>query len=179
MKYLKDGKMFSVPNAPVNSTEEFLQRLEDEFKIRECMGHYFYYCDMLDPVGMASCFTDAGRLCWAPGWDVFYGKEAILAHLKEIVGGSAAQAHLGANEQVYFRSKDDAMLYCYVYCWRRFLDDTPDYFCYGRYEVNLLRESDGEWRFESLQFAEAGEIGGDRLGEYFNRPWPPQPIPNK
>ena len=179
MKHLVDGKMYTIPNAPALSLEEKIKRLEDTESIKECMSYYFYYADMMDPVGMASCFTDDARLCWSPGGEVYYGKEAILADFKSRVGAPNAQVHHGSNKQILFRTPDDAMMLCYLYSWKRFPGEKPDYIIYARYEINAVRDTDGEWRFASMQFLTSGEANQPTEAQYFDRPWPPAPIHKK
>ncbi len=177
MKYIKDGKMFTMQDAPASTLEERVKRLEDINSIKECMYHYMHYCDNLDPVGMASCFTDTGRLSWGDTLGHIDGREAILEHLKEIMGAAKTQTHYASNEQILFGTPDSAIVYCCMYSWQTFkAQDVPDCYSYGRYETKVVRDKDGEWRFESFKLIYAGAIGADRWGEQFNRPWPPKPI---
>lgn len=180
MKHTQDGKMFTIEDAPLSSSEERLRRIEDTLKISEVMSYYFFCCDNFDPLGMASCFSEDAALSWGPDWEIVRGRAAIYAHLRDIVGGPAAQAHHGGNQQLWFCSPGQAILYCYVLCWKRYHGQRPDYTCRARYETQMIRESDGEWRISSLRFIVSGEDnGGERLGEYLDRPWPPQPIPER
>ena len=178
MKYLQDGKMFSMPEDAPTTIEERLQRLDDQFKVRECLAQYTYYCDHCDPVGAASCFTKTARICWGAEYPVVEGEDAILAHFSEIwsSGCPISLSHLTFNNQVWFKCPDCAVLYSCLHAWKRFEGQSDDYYCYSRYELELHRE-DGEWRIDSMMFIQAGEIGGDRLGEYFDRPWPIEAIP--
>jgi hypothetical protein len=182
MKYTKDYLMYSFEDAPVTTLVERIQRLEDIFKIRECLYHYVKYCDQLDPIGMGSCFTQTARLSWGPAFPgVFEGKEAINKHLHEIIASftTKSQSHLTFNQQVLFETNDSAIVHSYMHAWKTYSDDTKDYYCFGRYELAVIRDTDGEWRIDSMMFLQAGEIEGDRLGEYFERPWPPVPIAKK
>lgn len=178
MKQVIEGKMFSIKDAPVNTLEERIQRLEDIRAIKECMYHYMRCCDNLDPVGMASCFTQTGKLSWGDVYpNYFDGKNAILAHLKEMMGAAKTQTHYCTNEQIHFETSNSAIVYCCMYSWQTFKNpDVADIYSFGRYESQVVRDMDGEWRFESFKLIMAGTIGGMRASEQFGRPWPPVPI---
>ncbi len=178
MKQIIDGKMDTMKDTPVITLEERVRRLEDIGAIKECMYHYMRCCDNLDPVGMASCFTKTGKLSWGDVYpNYFDGKDAILDHLKAIMGAAQTQTHYCTNEQIYFETNDSAIVYCCMYSWQTFkAPDVADIYSFGRYELQVVRDIDGEWRFESFKLIMAGTVGGVRTSEQFDRAWPPVPI---
>ena len=178
MKVTVDGKMTTLKDAPVSTLEERIQRLEDRAAIEECMMHYMRCCDNFDTVGMASCFSKDGKLSWGDIYpSVVTGREAILEHLQGLFGAARTQSHFCTNQQIYFESKDSAIVHCYMYSWQTWKDTAKEAtYCYGRYETQVVREEDGEWRFASFKLVMAGQVGGVRTEEQFNRPWPPVPI---
>ncbi len=178
MKHVSNGRMTRLPDAPVDTLEERVKRLEDLRAIEECMYHYMRCCDELDPIGMASCFTDTGKLSWGDVYEGYFdGRAAITAHLKEIMGAAKTQTHYCTNQQIFFETNDSAIVHCAMYSWQTFKDESvEDCYTFGRYETQVVRDSDGEWRFESFKLIMAGQQGGTRWGEHFSRPWPPVPI---
>lgn len=182
MKYTMDGKMYQMTDAPVRSLEERIQRLEDRASIEECMYHYTNSCDNCDPAGMASCFTETGILSWGDVYDSqLEGREAILASLQKMMGSATTGTHLISNMQIYFETKDSALVHCYMHSWQCFKDypRTSDCYTYGRYELQVVRDTDGEWRFQSFKLIMAGQKGGHRACEQYDRPWPLVPCTPK
>ena len=185
MKQVIDGKMYAIKEPPVNTIEERLQRMEDLRAIEECIYHYAWACDNIDPVGMSSCFTETGRLSWGDVVpDVVCGRAAILEHLQSLLGAALTQTHLMTNPQILFVTNDKALAHYQMYSWQTFKDDNvPDCYSYGRYEAEVVRDTDGEWRFESFKFILAGTLSGcefdknGRHSEQFGRAWPLIPIP--
>ena len=179
MKYIDDeGKMCTLEDSPVVTLEERIKRLEDINSIKEVMYHYMHYCDNLDPYGMASCFTETGKLSWGdvvPGY--YNGRAEIYEQLKPVMAAAKTQTHYCTNQQIYFESSDSAIVYCTMYSWQKWKDETqPDAYSYGRYETQVVRDTDGEWRFQSFKLIYAGSIPCTRECEQFDRPWPPVPI---
>ena len=74
-----------------------------------------------------------------------------------------------------------AKAHCVLWAWDGYgkeLDLAPsaDQFSFGRYEFDLVREADGEWRVQVMNINFAGQTGRDgRFAEHLNRPWPPEP----
>lgn len=178
MKYTVEGKMCQIPDAPAETLEARVQRIEDRFAVEECMYHYTQSCDNCDPVGMASCFTETGILSWG---DVYEGqtegRAAILASLQKMMGSATTGTHLITNMQIHFETADSALVHCYMHSWQCFKDypRTSDCITYGRYELQVVRDTDGQWRFQSFKLIMAGQKGGHRACEQYNRPWPPVP----
>ena len=178
MKTIVDGKMCTMPEPPVSTLEERIQRLEDRRAIEECMYHYMWACDNIDPVGMSSCFTETGKLSWGDIYEGYYnGRAEICEKLSGMLGAARTQSHFCTNQQIWFETPDSAIVHCYMYSWQTWKDPLKkDTVCYGRYELQVVRDTDGEWRFQSFKLVMAGQEGGVRSEEHFNRPWPPQPI---
>lgn len=182
MKYINsEGIMATLKDAEVATLEERVRRLEDINSVKECMYHYLRCCDLMDPDMMASCFTETAKLSWGDVYpNVYYGRKEILENLRKVVGAAKTQTHYCTNQQVYFQTDDSAIVYCHMYSWQTFKDpEKEDIYCFGRYETQVVRDFDGEWRFQSFKFVLAGQIGAPRECEQFDRPWPPEPIPDR
>ena len=178
MKYTKDEKMYQMKDAPTITLEERVQRLEDRNAVEECMYHYTKCCDDCDPIGMSSCFTETGILSWGDVYDSqLEGREAIKESLQKMMGSAITGTHLITNMQILFETKDSALVHCYMHSWQCFKDypRTSDCYTYGRSELQVVRDIDGEWRFQSFKLVMAGQKGGHRACEQYNRPWPPVP----
>lgn len=179
MKYLDNGLMRTLPEAPATTLEERIQRLEDLRAIEECFSHYVNFCDRVDPAGMASCFAENGKLSWGDIYPTVIrgGRQGIFEHLQSMLGSARTQSHYVTNLQVHFVERDRAIAACHLYSWQEFKDATKkDIYSFGRYETELVREADGEWRFSSFKLVMNEQMGGVRTEEHFNRPWPPLPI---
>lgn len=178
MKYTKDEKMYQMKDAPAITLEERVQRLEDRNAVEECMYHYTKCCDNCDPIGMSSCFTETGILSWGDVYDSqLEGRETIKESLQKMMGSAITGTHLITNMQILFETKDSALVHCYMHSWQCFKDypRTSDCYTYGRYELQVVRDIDGEWRFQSFKLVMAGQKGGHRACEQYDRPWPPVP----
>ena len=57
MKYVVNGKLETMKDAPVNTLEERIQRLEDIEAIKSIMYNYTRCTDNLDAEGIAAMFT--------------------------------------------------------------------------------------------------------------------------
>lgn len=182
MKHTVNGRMFRIPDAPTATLEERIQRLEDRAAIEECMYHYTNSCDNCDPEGMASCFTDTGILSWGDVYEgQLEGRRAILESLQKMMGSATTGTHLITNMQILFETNDSALVHCYMHSWQCFKDypRTSDCYTYGRYELQVVRDTDGQWRFQSFKLIMAGQQGGHRACEQYGRPWPPVPCEPK
>ena len=170
--------MCTLQDAPAETLEERVRRLEDIRSIEEIMYHYMNYCDQIDPRGMASCFTETGKLSWGdvlPGH--YSGRREICEQLTAMLGAARTQTHYCTNQQIWFESADSAVVHCNLYAWQTWKDETlPDTYTFGRYETQAVRDTDGEWRWQSFKLLYAGSIPTGREGEQFGRPWPPVPI---
>lgn len=179
MKYVVGGKMCTMQDLKDTSLEKRLQRMEDRNAICEALYHYAQSTDKCDPDGQASCFAEQGVLKWGDNFkDWYVGRETIRAHLKALMGAALTSSHYVTNVQILFEDDDTALVHAYFYAWQHFKDYPKKSECHtlGRYEVQMVRESDGEWRFQSFYVVTAAQQGGYRGCEQFDRPWPPRPI---
>jgi hypothetical protein len=103
------------------------------------------------------------------------GKKELLGFLHAYFPKSVSSTHYITNVELVFETDDRVAAHTYMYSWQRFKDYPAAADChrYGRYEFRVVRASDG-WRFSRLNLLSAGEYGGARIGEQFNRPWPPR-----
>lgn len=179
MKEIRDGKAVTMKEPLAETLEQRLRRLEDCQAIREVFFHYAQSTDKCDPEGQASCFTDTGVLKWGDNFDTwFVGREAILAHLQAAKGAILTGSHYVTNFQFLFEDENTAIVHAYFYAWQHFKDYPKKSECHtlGRYETQLVRDTDGEWRFQSFYVVTAAQQGGYRGCEQFTRPWPPRPL---
>lgn len=68
MKYVADGKICTMKDAPALTLEERIQRMEDTEAIKGIMYHYTRCTDNLDAEGIAAMFTESGTFAvrhWA------------------------------------------------------------------------------------------------------------------
>lgn len=179
MKYTKLGKMCTMEDNVPNSIEDRIQRMEDREAICEAIYHYAQSTDKCDPDGQASCFSDSGVLKWGDNFKEWYvGREKIREHLHGLMGAALTSSHYITNVQIHFENADSALVHAYFYAWQHFKDYPKKSECHtlGRYEIQAVRETDGEWRFQSFYVVTAAQQGGYRGCEQFDRPWPPRPI---
>lgn len=177
MKDFIDGQKRTLGRPNTLSLEEKIQRLQDRIDILESMYDYCRHADLMDADGMAAYFTDDCVVSYVQGTDeyTFHGRkklhEFLAAHSDSTISGS----HHICNEQLLFETADSVVTYFYMYSWQRFngYPVTADCHRWGRYEGRFIR-LDEEWRISQLRLLSAGEYGGARIGEQFNRPWPPQ-----
>lgn len=179
MKKQVEGKIFEMDGWNPTTLEERIQRLEDIEKIKEVMHEYCRCADQNDPDGMIACFTedcvismahdDREGMMWKDRASAqkFY-RSALIDY---VISGS----HFICNEQILFENQDSAIMYMYMYSWQRFVGypERADCHRWGRYENHYVREADGQWRMKGLRLLSSGEYGGARIGEQFNRDWPP------
>jgi len=154
-----------------------LQRLTDRFDIHELLARYCRYADQLDAEGMAACFTDDCIVAYVPASMAppARSKNELLRFLHEYFPSSVSSAHYITNVELLFDTSDRVTAHTYMYSWQRFkgFPAAADCHRYGRYEFLVVRTEAG-WRFSRLNLLSAGEYGGARIGEQFNRPWPPR-----
>ena len=180
MKQIIDGKMYKMKDAPTNTLEERIQRMEDTEAIKEIMYNYCYSADNMDGIGMSACFSETGIMSMGDVYPTkYHGREAIAKFYEGKLDEALTSSHYITNMQIWFETPDSAIMVAYVYAWKRFRDypNTSDFEMYGSYETQAVRNTDGEWRFESLKLVVAGMTPGNRVNEQHNRPWPP--VPNK
>ncbi len=176
MKHVVDGKLYTMEDAPVTTLEERIQRLEDIEAIKSIMYNYTRCTDNLDADGIAAMFTETGTFC-SPALGNPTGRKAIAELYSKLLPGTKSSTHLIANQQIWFKTNDNAVMHCYLHAWQTFEDypKKPDCFTYGRYEVEVVREDDGEWRVQNFKIVMAGQLGGGKCCDHFARPWPPAP----
>ena len=93
-------------------------------------------------------------------------------------------SHLIGAQQVLFVSSERALVHAAFQAWDSYkADDALDCFSFGFYEVEAVREADGEWRMAALNINFAGQLEASatvacvwrgvngRFCEQFARPW--------
>jgi SnoaL-like domain len=157
--------------------EQSIRRLQDRVDIEELMARYCRYADLLDAEGMAACFTEDCIVAFVPASaaDPARSKKELLGFLNDYFPNSVSSTHYITNVELLFEQPDQVTAHTYMYSWQRFkgYPATADCHRYGRYEFRLVRTAAG-WLFSRLNLLSAGEYGGARIGEQFNRPWPPR-----
>lgn len=182
MRYVQNERLYGFEEPDFNTTELRLQRLESIRAIEECIFHYTKCADLADAAGMAACFSENGKLRWtATGAPIACGRQNMLHHFEEIAGRSLTQEHFCTNFQILFNSPKEAVGECNMFSWQHWPDpDKSRTLCLGRYEFQAVLE-ESQWRLSSLCLTlnaklEGDAIAGGRVGEHFNRPWPPSAI---
>jgi ketosteroid isomerase-like protein len=172
MKHVVDGKLYNLKDAPANTLEERIQRLNDIESIKAVLYNYCHGCDINDAVLTAATFTDDAVLCLNDK-ATFKGKKTIEQFFETVL--PVTGSHHISNMQIWFETPDSAIMFAYLEARLSYPDypKVADLHLYGRYEARAVRETDGEWRFSYLRLVVAGNHAGGRGGEQFNRPWPP------
>jgi hypothetical protein len=159
------------------SPAQTMQRLTDRLDIQELMARYCRHADLLDAPGMAACFTDDCVVAYVPASMAppARSKKELLGFLEAYFPTSLSSTHYITNIELVFETADRVAAHTYMYSWQRFktYPAAADCHRYGRYEFQVTRTAEG-WRFSRLNLLSAGEYGGERIGEQFNRPWPPR-----
>ena len=178
MKYIKDGKMCTLPESAGLGAEQRLLRLEAEREIRDILHHYTRCVDRGDMEGIASCYTGDGCFYPSDRSDPIRGRQAILAVFAKLMDPNVkTSAHYITNQQVHFESESEATVFACFYANKSFAGGRADELTCGGYELRVLREEDGEWRIKSHKCfftRQDGSLSG-RFGEQKERPWPPFP----
>ena len=178
MKTTENERCVTMEEPAPASLEERVARMEDYRAIHELLAHYARCVDARDGVGAASVFCENGEL-HGPGAPAIAGRQRIARLYGKLLGRMTSSSHMVGNEQVLFTSRDTACAHCVLLAWEGFgaaLDASVDNrFSLGRYELELVREADGEWRVSAMNVHFAGQTGTGRMAEHLNRPWPPQP----
>ena len=159
------------------SLEQTVRRLQDRADIQELTARYCRHADQLDAEGMAACFTDDCIVAYVPASIAppARSKKELLGFLHDYFPNSVSSTHYISNIELLFDSPDVVTAHTYMYSWQRFktYPAAADCHRYGRYEFRVVRTPEG-WRFSRLNLLSMGEYGGARIGEQFNRPWPPR-----
>ena len=101
----------------------------------------------------------------------------------------ARRLTLLVRNRFFFESSEKALVHAAFQAWDSYkADDAPDCFSFGFYEVEAVREADGEWRMAALNINFAGQLEATadgrlrdgegmngRFCEQFTRQWPPAP----
>lgn len=157
--------------------EQTIQRLSDRLDINELMARYCRHADLLDAEGMAACFTDDCVVAYVPASIAppARSKKELLGFLHAYFPNSVSSTHYITNVELLFDTSDRVTAHTYMYSWQRFkgYPAAADCHRYGRYEFQIVRAAQG-WQFSRLNLLSAGEYGGERTAEQFNRPWPPK-----
>ena len=157
--------------------EQKVQRLTDRLDIQELMARYCRHADLLDADGMADCFTDDCVVAYVPASMAApaRSKKELLGFLRAYFPSSVSSTHYITNVELIFETSDTVSAHTYMYSWQRFIGYPAAADChrYGRYEFQLVRSPHG-WLFSKLTLLSAGEYGGTRIAEQFNRAWPPR-----
>lgn len=157
--------------------EQKVQRLTDRLDINELMARYCRHADLLDAEGMAGCFTDDCVVAYVPASIAApaRSKKELLGFLHAYFPNSVSSTHYITNVELLFDTADRVTAHTYMYSWQRFKSYPAAADChrYGRYEFQIVRTAQS-WQFSRLNLLSAGEYGGERIAEQFNRPWPPQ-----
>lgn len=156
---------------------EQVQQLQDRADIQQMLSAYCRYADNHEIDAMAALFVEDCVANYVPtmeeyvirGRDVLQG--FLVTHQDNVISGS----HYITNTEFIFHAADTVTVYAYMYSWQRFkgYPVTADCHRLGRYELLLVRKDDA-WRIAELRLLSSGEYGGARIGEQFNRPWPPE-----
>jgi hypothetical protein len=157
--------------------QQMLLRLADRADIGELMARYCRLADQFDAEGMAACFTEDCVVAYVPASMAApaRSRKELLGFLHEYFPNSVSSTHYITNVELLFDTPDQVTAHTYMYSWQRFqgYPAAADCHRYGRYELRIVRTEQG-WRFSRLNLLSAGEYGGTRIGEQFNRPWPPR-----
>jgi ketosteroid isomerase-like protein len=156
--------------------EQSVRRLQDRVAIEELMARYCRHADQLDAEGMAECFTPDCIVAYVPASVAApaRSRQELLGFLRDYFPHSQSSAHYITNVELLFDEPDQVTAHTYMYSWQRFKSYPAAADChrYGRYEFRFARTPEG-WRISRLNLLSMGEYGGARIGEQFNRPWPP------
>ena len=159
----------------MGTLEQRLNRLESRNEITEHLYSYCRYADLLDPEGMVKHCTENCVVSYGSGYPPLVGKAELKAMLTKFFPNSASSQHMISNPEIIFESDNEAILHTYMYSWQRFQGhpQRSDTHRWGRYECRVVRSGEG-WLFSHMNLVAAGEYGETRIGEQFERPWPPR-----
>ena len=170
------------------SLEERVARIEARDRVEELLAHYARCVDAQDAQGVGAAFTEDGEMC-NPGMPALKGRARITKLYGKLLLELRTSSHLIGAQQVLFASSERALVHAAFQAWDSYkADDVLDCFSFGFYEVEAVREADGEWRMAALNINFAGQLEASadgrlrngegvngRFCEQFARPWPPAP----
>ncbi len=189
MKVLEQGALRSAgecgKDAPI---EERVAYMEARESIEELLPHYARCVDVQDAQGVGALFTEEGEMC-NPGMPPVVGRARIAKLYGKLLPAMRTSSHAVGAQQVLFESADRAVVHAAFQSWDSYkADDALDCLSFGFYEVEAVREADGEWRIATLNISFAGQLEvpaagclcdgsgmNGRFCEQFARPWPPVP----
>jgi ketosteroid isomerase-like protein len=171
------GSANSQTPAPSGSLEAVVHEIRDRIVILETKYAYCRHADALDAEGMLALVTDDCVVNYfgADEAQTMRGKAALRAMLTAYLPNTISSSHHISNSEVQFDGQNRAVLHCYMYSWQRFrgYPGLADCHRWGRYEDQFVRTSEG-WRMSHVRLLSHGEYGATRIGEQFDRPFPPR-----
>ena len=190
MKEIEQGALRSAEDhfAEGPSLEERVARIEARERVEELLAHYARCVDVQDAQGVGAVFAEDGEMC-NPGMPALKGRARIAKLYGKLLPALRTSSHLIGAQQVLFESSEKALVHAAFQAWDSYrADDAPDCFSFGFYEVEAVREADGEWRMAALNINFAGQLevtadgrlrngegANGRFCEQFARQWPPAP----
>lgn len=190
MKEIEQGALRSAEDhfAEGLSLEGRVARIEARERVEELLAHYARCVDVQDAQGVGAVFTEDGEMC-NPGMPALKGRARIAKLYGKLLPALRTSSHLISAQQVLFESSEKALVHAAFQAWDSYrADDAPDCFSFGFYEVEAVREADGEWRMAALNINFAGQLEATadgrlrdgegmngRFCEQFTRQWPPAP----
>ena len=159
----------------MSSLEQQVRQLQDRAEIMELMAAYCRHADRHDADSMSKTFTEDGVGEYVPRDGViFRGQKELRDFFAGFFEMVTTGSHFITNAQLLFDAPDTVTGHFYMMSIQKFKGPavTADCFRFGRYENLFVRTPEG-WRISKLRLLVSQEIGGDRIGEQFDRPWPP------
>lgn len=144
--------------AEIPSLEERVARIEARDRVEELLAHYARCVDAQDAQGVGAAFTEDGEMC-SPGMPALKGRARITKLYGRLLPALRTSSHLIGAQQVLFASSERALVHAAFQAWDSYkADDALDCFSFGFYEVEAVREADGEWRMAALSINFAGQL---------------------
>ena len=138
------------------SLEERVARIEARDRVEELLAHYARCVDAQDAQGVGAAFTEDGEMCNL-GMPALKGRARITKLYGKLLPELHTSSHLIGAQQVLFASSERALVHAAFQAWDSYkADDALDCFSFGFYEVEAVREADGEWRMAALNINFAG-----------------------
>ncbi len=155
-------------------TDDRIKRMLDKTDILEIMYAYCDAADRNDPPNMIRFFSDDCTVNYVPDEPTWQSKEELSGHLNRFLGAVISGSHYIMNPRFTFVGDDEVLLACYMYSWQRFTGHPvlADAHRFGRYEVRFVRSGE-TWLITHMKLLSAGELGGSRIAEHMDRPYPP------
>lgn len=104
-----------------------------------------------------------------PGMPALRGRARITKLYGKLLPALRTSSHLIGAQQVLFASSERALVHAAFQAWDSYkADDVLDCFSFGFYEVEAVREADGEWRMAALNINFAGQLEASADGRLRN-----------